>query len=97
MSNPQNSRMILAVRNLCFLLPLGFLLFTGCARNYTITLTNGTQLGAQGKPQLKNGAYYFKDAIGHDTAIAAGRVSRIETASSAKEASKSGFIDSPKK
>lgn len=95
MSNPLNSRMVLAAKNLCLLLPLGLLLFTGCARNYTITLTNGTQLGAQGKPKLKDGAYYFKDAIGRDTAIAAGRVSQIEPASSAKQGNKSGFLDSP--
>lgn len=85
------------MKNLCALLLLGLLLFTGCARNYTITLNNGTQLGAQGKPQLKDGAYYFKDATGRDTSIAAGRVSQIGPASSAKQDEKSGFINSPSK
>jgi hypothetical protein len=94
-SNPPNSRIVPAVRNLCLLLPLGLLLFTGCARNYTITLTNGTQLGAQGRPRFKDGAYYFKDATGRDTSVAAGRVSQIGPASSEKKDEKSGFMNSP--
>jgi hypothetical protein len=97
MSKPLNSRIVLAVKILGSLLPLGLLLFTGCARNYTITLTNGTQLGAKGKPHLKEGAYYFKDANGRDATVAAGRVSQIEPASSAKQGEKSGFIGSPSK
>lgn len=97
MNNPLNSRILLAVKNICSLLPLGCLLFAGCARSYTISLNNGTQIGAQGKPQLKDGAYYFKDATGRDASIAAGRVSQIEPASSAKKDEKSGFIKSPSK
>jgi Bacterial protein of unknown function (DUF903) len=85
------------MKNLCSLLPLGLLLVTGCARNYTIALTNGTQLGAQGKPHFKDGVYYFKDANGRDTSVAAGRVSQIGPASSAKQDEKSGFYNSPSK
>ena len=83
----------------CFslLAVLALSLLTGCARNYTITLNNGRQIGAQGKPQLKDGAYHFKDALGRDTSVAAGRVAQIETASSAKQGGKSGFIDAPSK
>jgi len=53
------------------LLLFGFVLLTGCAHNYVITLNNGRQLGAQGKPVLKGGSYYFKDASGHDTSVSA--------------------------
>jgi hypothetical protein len=95
MSNPLISRSVLAMKNLGSILLLGMLLCTGCARNYTITLTNGTQLGAKGKPHLKEDAYYFKDANGRDTSVAAGRVSQIGPASSAKQGEKSGFIGSP--
>ena len=79
------------------LLLLGLLAFTGCARNYVITLNNGTQLGAQGRPRLENGAYYFKDARGQDSSVGAGRVSQIEPASSAGREKKTGFINSPTK
>jgi hypothetical protein len=81
------------MKNLCFLLLLGLLVFTGCARNYVVTLNNGNQLGAQGKPVLKGGSYYFKDARGEEAAVAAGRVTRIEPASSAARNKKTGFLD----
>jgi PBP1b-binding outer membrane lipoprotein LpoB len=71
---------------------LVLLLLTGCARNYVITLNNGTQIGAKGKPKLENGSYVFKDARGQDAAVAAGRVSQIEPAREAEKQNKSGFI-----
>ncbi len=77
------------------LLLLGLALCTGCARHYVITLNSGTQLGAQGKPELRGGSYYFKDANGKETSVAAGRVSQIETDSSAQRGNKSGFINAP--
>lgn len=83
------------MKNSLSLLLLGCLLSTGCVRNYTITMSNGTQIGAQGKPVLKGGSYYFKDASGQEKAVAAGRVSQIETATSAARGNKSGFINSP--
>ena len=83
------------MKNFHLLSLLGFVLLTGCARNYVVTLNNGTQLGARTKPQLKDGAYYFKDATGHDTTVAAGRVSQIESAGIASRNKKSGFLDSP--
>ena len=82
------------MKNSLSLLLLGSLLITGCAHNYVITLTSGTQLGAQGKPVLKGGSYYFKDASGVEKSVSAGRVSQIETASSAARGSKPGFINS---
>ena len=61
------------------LLMLGFGLLTGCARNYVVTLTNGTQVGTKNKPELKDGAYR----------------SQIEPASSAGRRKKTGFLDAP--
>ncbi len=83
------------MKNLVLLLPLGLALLTGCARHYVITLNSGTQIGAQGKPELRGGSYYFKDAHGKETSVAAGRVSQIETDSSAQRGNKSGFINAP--
>ena len=75
--------------------PLVLLLLAGCSNHYTITLSNGTQLGTQGRPVLKGGSYYFKDASGEQKAIAAGRVSQIEPASSSSRGKKSGFLNGP--
>jgi hypothetical protein len=97
MRNVLFSRVVPAMKKLCPLLLMGLVLFTGCAHNYTMTLTNGTQLGAKGKPKLKEGVYYFTDASGNETSMPAGRVSQIEPASSAAKSKKTGFIDAPKK
>jgi len=85
------------MKNFHLLSLLGIVLLTGCARNYVVTLNNGTQVGARSKPELKDGAYYFKDATGRDTSVAAGRVSQIESAGIASKSKKSGFINSPSK
>jgi hypothetical protein len=71
------------IKTLLPLCALALLLGSGCARNYVMTLNNGTQLGAKGKPRLENGSYYFTDARGEKTSISAGRVSQIEPASEA--------------
>ena len=63
----------------------------GCARHYTITLNDGTQLGAVGKPKVKNGRYEFKDAMGNPRAIPIGRVSEVSPASMATGDEKSQF------
>ncbi|MFO1486859.1 MAG: YgdI/YgdR family lipoprotein [Verrucomicrobiota bacterium] len=73
---------------------LGLALLAGCSNRYTITLNNGTQMGAQGKPVLKGGSYFFKDASGQEASVAAGRVSVIEPESSVKRSSKPGYIQS---
>ena len=85
------------MKNITPLFLLGFALLTGCARNYVITLSSGTQIGTQGKPVLKGGSYYYKDATGAAKSVSVGRVSQIETASSAARGSKAGFINSPSK
>ena len=84
------------MKKLSLILMLACFGLTGCVRNYTITLSNGTQLGAQGKPVFKNGAYYFKDAAGKETSVAAGRVSQIEPAVMASKSNKPGFISGSK-
>ena len=89
-SNPRMKKL----SPLCLLV---LLLITGCARNYVITLNNGRQLGAQSKPVLKGGSYYYKDASGEDASVAAGRVQQIETASSAARGTKAGYIGAPSK
>lgn len=63
------------------LLCLGLLAFSGCARNYVLTLRNGSQLTADNKPRLKNGAYVFKDTQGQQMTVPAGRVAEIAPAS----------------
>lgn len=85
------------MKNLALIPLLGCVLFAGCARHYVITLNSGTQIGAQGKPELRGGSYFFKDANGRETSVAAGRVSQIETASSAERGNKTGFINSGSK
>ena len=76
---------------------LGFILLTGCAHQYVLTLNSGRQIGAKSKPELKNGAYFFKNASGVETSVPAGRVAQIETASSAARGSKPGYLESPSK
>ncbi len=67
------------------ILPLlaGLLVLTGCASHYVITLTNGAALTTTSKPQLREGAYHFKDAKGQESAVSAGRVREIAPASMA--------------
>ena len=65
---------------------LGLLMIAGCARNYTITLNNGSQIGTTSKPKLKNGeAYYYKDMMGRESRVAAGSVAEISPTSMSKE------------
>jgi hypothetical protein len=65
---------------------LGIVMITGCARNYTITLNNGRQIGTTSKPKLVNGeAYYYKDMSGRESRVAAGSVAEISPTSMTKE------------
>jgi hypothetical protein len=56
-------------------------LTVGCARTYVITLNNGTQYGAKGKPRLENGMYVYKDMQGNENAVSAARVTQVAPAS----------------
>jgi len=60
-------------------------LLTGCARNYVITMNNGTRITTNGKPKLQGSNYHFKDAKGQPAQVSAGRVREIAPASMAKE------------
>lgn len=69
------------VKKVVLLLAASGLLLSGCARHYTLTLTNGTQIGAIGKPRLQRGYYVYKNALGKQSAIGAGEVTEIAPAS----------------
>lgn len=80
----------------CFhLILLGAVLLTGCARNYTITLSNGSRISGYGKPRLTGGSYVFKDAKGQPIYVPAGRVRVIEPTSMVGSRQSSGFKAEP--
>jgi hypothetical protein len=60
-------------------------LLTGCARNYVITMNNGTRITTKSKPKLQGSNYVFKDAKGQPAQIPAGRVREVAPASMATE------------
>jgi hypothetical protein len=64
---------------------ISLLALTGCAHQYVVTLTNGTQLNAASKPKLDKGTYYYKQADGKTAAVPAGRVREISDARTAQE------------
>ncbi len=71
----------------CLLLA-GLLLVCGCSNTYVLTLNNGGQISSQGKPQLSNGAYRFKDLSGKDQYVPEGRVREVAPASMVEEPAK---------
>lgn len=73
-----------------FLLPLALGLFTlcGCAHQYVVKLSNGTELSTPSKPKLKGANYYVKDAKGIEHPIPQSRVSVIQPASMAAQEKK---------
>ena len=78
------------------LLLIALVASSGCASHYVITLSNGMQIDTKGKPKLKDNSYTFKDALGRESSISAGRVSQIAPASMAKD-SHSTFNPQPAK
>ena len=64
---------------------VGLSILTGCAHNYVMTLTNGSQIITASKPRLERSSYVYKDAKGRDCFVPAGRVREIAPASMAKE------------
>ena len=70
---------------------LGLVLLTGCTRRYILTLTNGTQITARGKPKLQGGNYVFEDATGEQSYVSSARVREIAPASMAGRSSDSGY------
>ena len=62
---------------------LGFVLFTGCARHYNITLTNNHVITTTSKPKLNRAgdAFVFKDRLGKVSSVPAGSIKQIEPVS----------------
>jgi len=79
------------------LILMGCLALSGCARHYVLTMKNGSQVDAWGKPKLVNGSYHFKNAQGKDTAVSSSRVSEITPASAARNAEPLPSSKPPKK
>lgn len=65
------------------LILVGCLALCGCARHYVLTLNNGLQVDAWGKPKLVNGIYHFKNGQGEASSVSSSRVSEITPASMA--------------
>jgi hypothetical protein len=78
---------------------IGLIALTGCAHHYVMKLGNGAEITTTGKPKLKEGIYYYKDAKGEEQAVAAARVQEIAPASLARQEDKPKTIKSepPKK
>ena len=51
----------------------------GCARRYKMTLTNGGSITTTSKPKLnpEGTAYVYKDRLGRDAWVSAGKVTEI--------------------
>jgi hypothetical protein len=60
---------------------IGLIALTGCAHQYVMKLTSGTQITTASKPKLKDGVYHFKDAKGEEHIVAAARVRELAPAS----------------
>ena len=71
------------------------LLLAGCARHYTIVLSNGNRISTLGKPKLQNGTYTFKDVKGQPAAVSAGRVKEVTPSNMTSSRVNSGFSASP--
>ena len=83
------------MKSLLSLTLLAALLLTGCARHYTMTLSNGNRITTLGKPKLQNGTYIFKDAKGQPGAVPAGRVQEVSPANMSSSRTSSGFKAEP--
>src|SRR5215470_3554194 len=78
----------LKMKTLILPLLLATLAGSGCANQYVIKLSNGTELIAPSKPHLKGANYYYKDARGQEVAIPQSRVTQIAPASMVEEEKK---------
>jgi hypothetical protein len=66
-------------------LAVGLLANTGCARHYSVVMTNGTLVTANSKPKLKGGYYVYKDAQGKEQYISQSRVREISAGSASRQ------------
>jgi hypothetical protein len=60
-------------------------LFCGCARNYIITLNNGSMITATSKPKLKDGRYIYRNTEGRNSYVSAIAIRQIAPASMVKD------------
>ena len=67
---------------------LATLMFSGCARNYVITLNNGSMITAASKPKLKDNRYIYRNLEGGNSYVPAITVSRIAPASTVNDGNK---------
>ena len=84
------------MKNIVVLALLGSLVFTGCARHYNLTLTNGNVITTASKPRLENGSYHFKDASGQVVFVPSFRVREIAPASMSKDSQTTFKAPSPR-
>jgi len=76
------------MKNAALPLLIGLIALTGCAHQYVLKLSNGAEITTASKPELKDGAYHFKDAKGEEHFVPAGRVRELEPASQADRENK---------
>ena len=67
---------------------IGLVALTGCAHQYVLKLTNGSDITTSTKPRLKEGVYHFKDAKGEEHFVPQGRVREVAPASVVKRDNK---------
>jgi len=72
-------------------------LLTGCARQYTMTLQNGSQITVIGKPKIVGNSYVAKDAMGNPVRQPIVTVREIAPSSMASSRESSGFTAAPTK
>jgi TolA-binding protein len=85
------------MKKLVLLSLLGLLALTGCARQWVITLNNGSRISTRGKPQREGASYVFKDGAGTKRRVSAGSVAEIAPASMANQGPGDTFRFNPSK
>jgi len=84
----QDCKQRFAMKKTSLPLLIGLIALAGCAHQYVMKLNNGAQITTAGKPKLKEGTYYFKDAKGKEQFVSAMRVREIAPASVAEREDK---------
>ena len=76
------------MKKLGLALGLGMLMVSGCAHQYVMKLSNGSQIVTPHKPKLQRSMYYYKGARGEVYTIPQSRVLEIEPASMVQDENK---------
>ena len=72
-------------RKLVLTLLVSLTVLCGCAHQYLITLSNGSQVISLSKPKPQGASYHFTDSSGTQLVIPQSRVVKIRTVSVVKE------------